>query len=104
MDIARMVKQAKEMQEHVAKAQEKLEHELVVGTAGGEMVKVTMNARKFITNMELSDDLLKNKDELIDLLVAACRDGAEKADALTEKRLAEATGGFELPKGVSFPV
>lgn len=104
MDIAKLVKQAKDMQERVAKAQEELAHETVTGTAGGNSVKVTMTGRKFVENIEIENELLKDKDELVDLLIAACREAAEKADALTEKRLADSTGGFNLPKGVSFPV
>ena len=105
VNIANLVKQAKDMQEKVAKAQEALANETVTGEAAGGAVKVEMTGRKYVENIEITDDeLLKDKEELIDLLVAACRDAAEKADALTEKRLADSTGGFNLPKGVSFPV
>ncbi|MBN2780046.1 MAG: YbaB/EbfC family nucleoid-associated protein [Alphaproteobacteria bacterium] len=104
VNIANLVKQAKEMQEKVAQTQEALATEIVIGTAGGDTVKIKMNGRKYVEDIEINDEVLKDKEELVDLLVAACRDAAEKADALTEKRLADSTGGFNLPKGVSFPV
>ncbi len=104
VNIANLVKQAKEMQEKVAKAQEKLATEIVVGTAGGGLVVVKMNGRKFVEDVQIKDEAMSDKEELSDLIVAACRDAAEKADALTEKRLEDSTGGFNLPKGVSFPV
>jgi len=104
VNIANLVKQAKEMQEKVAKAQEQLANETVIGTAGGGLVEVIMNGGKFVEDIKIKDEAMKDKEELIDLLVAACRDAAEKADALTEKRLEDSTGGFNLPKGVSFPV
>ncbi len=104
VDMANLVKQAKEMQEKVAKAQEQLASETVVGTAGGGLVEVTMNGRKFVEDIVIDQKAMGDKEELTDLLVAACRDAAEKADALTEKRLEDSTGGFNLPKGVSFPV
>ncbi|MBN2676004.1 MAG: YbaB/EbfC family nucleoid-associated protein [Alphaproteobacteria bacterium] len=103
VNITKLVQQAKEMQEKVAKAQEELATTIVTGSAGG-LVTVKMNGRKYVESIEISDEAIKDKEELSDLIVAACRDAAEEADALTEKRLTDSTGGFKLPPGVSFPV
>ena len=96
VNMAKLVQQAKDMQDRVAKAQEQLGNEIVEGSAGGGLVTVKMNGRKFLESIEIKDEALKDKEELCDLIVATCRDAAEAADALTEKRLTDSTGGFKL--------
>ena len=44
-NISQIMKQAKEMQERMNDLQKKIEQETVEGTAGGGLVKVTINGK-----------------------------------------------------------
>lgn len=83
-----LMKQAQKMQEEMQKAQAELEEMEIVGTSGGGLVKVTMNAKKVVNAVEINPDAVDTDDitMLEDLIVAALNDGYAKADkAYTEK-------------------
>ena len=68
------------MQEQINKAQEKLSQTLVTGSAGGNMVTVTLNGRFEMTDIKLDPLCVDNRDipMLQDLIVAAYRDAMDK--------------------------
>ena len=83
-----LMKQAQKMQEEMQKAQAELEEMEIVGTSGGGLVKVTMNAKKVVNAVEINPDAVDTDDitMLEDLIVAALNDAYAKADkAYTEK-------------------
>lgn len=92
-----LMKQAQKMQEEMQKAQAELEEAVVEGTSGGGLVKVTMNAKKVVQNVEISPDAVDTEDltMLEDLLVAALSDGYSKADKLCSEKMG-AFGGLGL--------
>ena len=52
--MQQLMKQAQKMQEQMQKAQEELEETEVVGAAGGGLVKITMNAKKVVSAVEIN--------------------------------------------------
>ena len=84
-----LMKQAQKMQEEMQRAQEQLEEAEVVGSAGGGLVKVTMNAKKVVTGIEISPDAVDTEDMsmLEDIILAALSDGYSKADKLYEEKM-----------------
>ena len=51
-----LMRQAQKMQEEMQKAQAELEETEVEGTSGGGLVKVTMTAKKVVTNISINPD------------------------------------------------
>jgi nucleoid-associated protein EbfC len=51
--IGNLLKQAQKMQEELARTQERLAQEEVVGESGGGMVRVTMNGRHEVKRVEI---------------------------------------------------
>ena len=84
-----LMKQAQKMQEEMAKAQESLEESEVVGSAANGLVKVTMNAKKVVLNIEILPDAVDLDDMsfLEDIIIAALNDGYAKADKLYEEKM-----------------
>lgn len=77
-----MMKQIQKMQQDLQKAQEELDEMEIEGTAGGGLVKVTMNAKKVISGITIDPKAVDPDDVemLEDLIVAALNDGYNKAD------------------------
>ena len=102
--LGNLMKQAKEMQENMEKAQAELANLEVTGESGGGMVKVTMTGKHEVRRVAIDDSLLADdKDMLEDLVAAAINDAVHKVESTTQERLAGLTGGLNLPAGMKLP-
>ncbi len=88
------------MQQKLQDAQQNLR---VEGTAGGELVKVTLNGSKELQGLSISKDVMDPEDPtmLEDLILAAFKDAAQKADEAMSKVSGGLSGGLNLP-GLKF--
>jgi len=103
-DIAGLMQQAKKMQEQMQKAQEELAQMECTGEAGAGLVKVVMNGRHEVRNVELDPSLLQEDKEIIeDLLAAATNDAVKKMAENNKNQLSGMTAGLNLPEGFKFP-
>lgn len=103
-DFNELMKQAKDMQEQMKKAQEQAMNIIVDGESGAGMVKVKMTGRHDIKKIELADNLLKEERGVIeDLIAAAVNDAVRKLEDKNKDTLASMAGGFKLPEGFKFP-
>ena len=97
-NIQGLMKQAQVMQERMKQAQEKLGQEEREGTAGGGLVKVTLNGKNEMKKISISPELV-NKDEidvLEDMVMVAFNDAHQKIDQMQEEGMKEATGGMNF--------
>lgn len=103
-NMGNLQNQMRKLQEEMAKAEELLEVEEVVGTAGGGMVTVIATGKQAIKSIEIKPEAVDPEDvELLqDMVLAAINDALEKSRALESERMGELTGGIALPPGVSF--
>lgn len=104
-DMAKIMKQAQEMQGKMAELQESLDRIVVIGEAGAGMVKARCTAKGNITGIEI-DPSLFNPDErevVEDLIVAAIKDAQARAQETHAEELKKLTGGLELPAGMKLP-
>lgn len=101
--LGNLMKQAQAMQEGLRRAQEELAKVEVTGTAGGGMVDVTMNCRHDVKRVRIDPSLLQDEREVLeDLVAAAVNDAVRKVEHTTQEKLAELTGGVNLP-GLKLP-
>jgi len=93
-----MLGQIQHMQQQLRQAQARLTEEIVVGTAGGGAVRVTMTGDQRCRSIEISADLLKDGDAdiLQDLVLAAVNLALEQSRALASERLGPIAGGLQL--------
>jgi DNA-binding YbaB/EbfC family protein len=102
--LGNLMKQAKEMQENMEKAQAELANLEVTGESGGGMVKITMTGKHEVRRVLIDDSLLADdKDMLEDLVAAAINDAVHKVESTTRDRMSGLTSGLNLPAGMKLP-
>lgn len=94
-----LIRQAQELQQRLAKAQEALEHETVEGTSGGGAVKVVVTGKQKVQSVKIAAEAVDPQDVAIleDLVLAAVNDAMDKAQELAAKRMSAITGGMKIP-------
>lgn len=96
MDIPKMMKAAKEMQDRL---QQELAALRVEGSSGGGMVEVVLDGHKALQSIRIDPEVVA-KDEvemLQDLVVAAFNDAAAKVDEQMSDRLGALGAGLKMP-------
>lgn len=102
--IGQLMKQAKQMQENMGKAQEELAATEVTGESGAGLVKVTMTCKHEVRGIRIDDSLVgEDRDMLEDLLAAGFNDALRKAEAVSQEKMQGMTGGLDLPAGFKLP-
>lgn len=79
MNIKKLMKQAQKMQKEMEETMSNLQ---VEGSAGGGVVKLSLNGKKELLSLHLSEEILSpdNREMVEDLLMAAWREASEKVD------------------------
>ena len=105
MDLMKMMKQARSMQEKMQDLQAKMAEETVEGSAGGGMVTVTLSGRNEMTRLHVDPSLLvpEEAEILEDLILAAHNDARARVEAMMAERAAELMQGMGLPPGMKLP-
>ena len=94
----KLMQQAAQMQEQLAKLQEEAESETVTATAGGGMVTVTATAGGEITKLEIDPKAIDPDDPemLADMVVAAVNEALRSGRSLVESKVSGLLpGGLE---------
>lgn len=103
-DFSSLIQQAKQMQEQMQKAQEELAKKEHVGEAGAGLVRVTINGKHEVRQVEIDSSLLQEDKTLLEDLVAAAMNAAVKKVAENNKdQLTGMAAGLNLPEGFKFP-
>ncbi|MFP5350204.1 MAG: YbaB/EbfC family nucleoid-associated protein [Gammaproteobacteria bacterium] len=101
--IGNILKQAQAMQENLRKAQEELARIEVTGSAGGNLVSITMTCRHDVKSVKIDPSLLQDDKEVLeDLIAAAMNDAVRKAEQATQEKMSGLTAGLNIP-GFSMP-
>ena len=98
MNMQQMMKQARKMQEQLAAAQENIAQSTVDASAGGGMVKVTVNGEMQITSLKIDPEALDPEDvELEDMVTAAVNEALRGVGDLANRQMGAITGGLNIP-------
>jgi hypothetical protein len=97
--MAGMMKKAMEMKAKVEQLRDSLGDETVEATSGGGMVKVVVNGKFKIESLHIEPEIVdKNEVEMIETLVrAAVNDAVDRMQEHVKGRMAEITGGLNIP-------
>lgn len=101
--LGNLMKQAQQMQEKMAKAQEELASIEVEGESGAGMVKVLMTCKHDVRRVKIDDSVMDDKDMLEDLIAAALNDAVRKVEATSAAKMQGLTAGLNLPPGMKMP-
>lgn len=99
MNMQQMMKQARKMQEQLAAAQENIAQATVDASAGGGMVKVTVNGEMQITSLKIDPEALDPEDVemLEDMVTAAVNEALRGVGDLANRQMGAITGGLNIP-------
>ncbi len=98
MNIQGIMKQAQMMQKKMEEEQAKLAQEIIEGSSGGGMVKVSLNGKFEMKKLSIDKSLINTDDAEIleDLIVAAFNDAKNKVDNKMQESMSAMTGGLNL--------
>ncbi|GAB4341468.1 MAG: YbaB/EbfC family nucleoid-associated protein [Candidatus Abyssubacteria bacterium] len=98
VDMGKILKQARQLQEKMAKLQEELAGKTVEASTGGGMVKVIANGKREIQSIEISREVVNPDDVemLQDLTLAAVNEALRKAEELATSEMGKIAGGLNL--------
>lgn len=103
-DINELMKQAKQMQEQMQRAQQEAAKLVLVGESGAGLVKIHMNGRHDVQKVELDNGLMEeDKDVIEDLIAAAINDAVKKIEAKNRDSMSGMAAGLKLPEGFKLP-
>ena len=97
-NMANLMKQAQKMQRQMEEMQKELETKTVEATAGGGAVRVVVNGRKELMEVELKPEAVDPDDVemLQDLVVSAVNEALRQANDAMENSMNGVTGGLDL--------
>ncbi len=98
-DMGRLLKQAQQMQEKMARMQAELAAKTVEASAGGGMVKVVMNGKHEVVSVTIDPEVVDPQDVemLEDLVAAAVTEAAGRVEEMVREEMSSITGGMNLP-------
>jgi len=104
-DMAKIMKQAQEMQQRMADAQDSLDQISVEGEAGAGLVKATATAKGELTGLSIDPSIFSPDDKEVaeDLILAAIKDAQARAAEAAQREMAKVTEGMDLPAGMKLP-
>jgi DNA-binding YbaB/EbfC family protein len=101
-NMNKMMKQVQKMQRDMARVQEELRLLEIEATAGGGMVRVVFNGHGEILDLSIAPEAVDPSDVemLQDMVLAALKEGQQKAQTIAQEKMSAVTGGLNLPGGL----
>lgn len=98
-NMQQAMKQLQKMQADMAKVQEELANKVVTATAGGGAVKIEINGKLEVKQVEIDPEVVNSEDVemLQDLMVAVINEAIKKAQDLASEDMAKVTGNLKIP-------
>ncbi|MDD2342657.1 MAG: YbaB/EbfC family nucleoid-associated protein [Tolumonas sp.] len=102
--MGNLMKQAQMMQERMQKMQEEVAKMEVTGESGAGMVKITITGSHNVRRVSIDPSLMEDDQEMLeDLIAAAFNDAVRRAEEQNKAKMADITGGMQLPPGFKMP-
>jgi|TARA_B100001167_G_scaffold182356_1_gene140107 DNA-binding YbaB/EbfC family protein len=94
-NMAKMLKQAQEVQKQIENVQNELEDLTIKGESGGGMVKATVNGKMELLDLSLQRGILNEEKDIIeDLIISAVNNAMTKAHEVSQDRMNSVAGGM----------
>jgi len=104
MKLGNIMKQAQQMQEGLAQAQEAVKTLEVTGEAAAGLVKVRMSGAMEVLRIDIDPSVMSEEKEVLeDLLAAGVNDAVRRAQAAAQEKMASVTAGLNLPESFKMP-
>ncbi len=98
-NMNQMIKQAKKMQEQMAKMQGELQERILETSAGGGAINVKINGRQEILEIKIKPEVVDPEDVemLEDLILAGINDAIKQSQEMVSSEMSKITGGLNIP-------
>ncbi len=95
----RILRQAQQLQEKLAKIQADLGNETLEVSTGGGAITVVIDGHQQVRSIKISKDAVDPEDVemLEDLILSAMNEALDKSREMASKRLGAVTGGLKIP-------
>jgi DNA-binding YbaB/EbfC family protein len=101
-NMAKMLKQAQDMQKRIESVQAELSDTVIDVDSGGGMVRININGKLELLELNIDSEVLKEDKEIIeDLIIAAVNKGISKAQSDSQDKMNSVTGG--MLSGLNIP-
>ena len=104
-DMAKMMKQAQEMQGKMAQMQEEMANLTVTGESGAGLVKAVCSCKGDLKSLDIDPSIFNGDDKEVveDLILAAIKDAQQRATQKAEDEMSKLTEEMGLPKDMKLP-
>ena len=103
-DFNKILDKAKELEAKMKESQENIKKIKVEGISGSNSVKIILDGNGEMEKIEISNDTLKEKKEIIeDLILAAHNNAKSQLKIKTNEEISKTAGGFGIP-GFKWPL
>ncbi len=104
-DMAKMMKQAQEMQGRMAQLQEDLNTITVTGESGAGLVRATATAKGELTGLEIDESIFVPSEKQVaeDLILAAIKDAQARAAERSQAEMQKLAADMGLPADMKLP-
>ncbi len=94
-----MIRQAQKMQEDMQNLQAELDERVYDISAGGGMVKLSINGKKEVLSLEIAPEIVDPDDTetLADIITAAVNQAIKQVDDTNASEMQKITGSMGLP-------
>ena len=98
-NMNQMIKQAKKMQEQMAKMQGELQERVLETSAGGGAINVKVNGKQEILEIKIKPEVVDPEDVemLEDLILTVINDAIKQSQEMVSGEMSKITGGLNIP-------
>ncbi len=101
-NMAKMLKQAQDMQKQIEGVQSELSDIIINADSGGGMIKIKINGHLELLELKIEEEVLKEDKELIeDLIISAVNKSIADAQSASKEKMNSVTGG--MLSGLNIP-
>ena len=101
-NMSKLLKQAQSVQQEIEKVQNQLSDMIIEGESGGGMVKVKVNGKQEVLELNIDETTMKEDKEVIeDLIVSALNKALSKAQTDSQEKMNSVAGG--MMSGLKIP-
>ena len=98
-NMGKLMKQAQQLQNKMAKMQEELGEKTVEASAGGGMVTAVVSGKQQLIDLKIEPAAVDPEDVemLQDLVTAAVNEALKQSQQMAQEEMAKVTGGLNIP-------
>lgn len=98
-NMGNLLKQAQQMQQKISTLQKELESRELETSTGGGMIKIKINGKQEIIDIELSKECLEDNDPemLQEMLKTAVNQAVKESQDMVSNAMSKVTGGINIP-------